>query len=118
VIKRVVLVGVGAAAGWLAHSVFSKGRDAAAVKAEETLRNTLNPEYLGRNAGQAAATALASSARSFAAQLREEVPAWKTAQSSLADPTLRGAGTGAPDAGHDTIPGTATETPTDSRKQS
>jgi predicted secreted protein len=118
VIKRVMLVGVGAAAGWLAHTVFSKGRDAAAVKAEEALRNTLNPENIGRNAGQAAATALAASARSFAYQLREEVPAWKTAQSTLADPASRAASSEASGAGQTTISGTATETPTDSRKQS
>ncbi|NUL48637.1 hypothetical protein F7P69_26030 [Cellulosimicrobium funkei] len=123
-IKRVMLVGVGAAVGWLGHTVFSKGRDAAAVRAEETLRNTLNPENIGRNAGQAAATALAASARSFASQLREEVPAWKTLSSSLADPTPRPSGaqsTGdARDAAHTTIQGTATSaTPsTDPRKQS
>ncbi|MEO9249254.1 hypothetical protein ABDK96_16345 [Citricoccus nitrophenolicus] len=128
-IKRVMLVGVGAAVGWLGHTVFSKGRDAAAVRAEETLRNTLNPENIGRNAGQAAATALAASARSFASQLREEVPAWKTISSSLADPTPRSSGapsTRAPSSGedqdpaHTTIQGTATSAtpPTDPRKQS
>ena len=86
-IKRVMLVGVGAAVGWLGHTVLSKGRDAAALRAEETLRNTFNPETIGRSASQAAATALASSARSFAYQLREEVPAWKTLSATLADPT-------------------------------
>ena len=118
-IKRVMLVGVGAAVGWLGHTVFSKGRDAAAVRAEETLRNTLNPENIGRNAGQAAATALAASARSFASQLREEVPAWKTISSSLADPTPRSSGEGQ-DPAHTTIQGTATSAtpPTDPRKQS
>ncbi|WMY77508.1 hypothetical protein [Citricoccus sp. I39-566] len=123
-IKRVMLVGVGAAVGWLGHTVFSKGRDAAAVRAEETIRNTLNPENIGRNAGQAAATALAASARSFASQLREEVPAWKTISSSLADPAPRSSG--APSSGedqdpaHTTIQGTATSAtpPTDPRKQS
>lgn len=118
-IKRVMLVGVGAAVGWLGHTVFSKGRDAAAVRAEETIRHTLNPENIGRNAGQAAATALAASARSFAYQLREEVPAWKTMSSSLADPAppqgqSRGPGTAAtdvPDAARTTITGTATEAP-------
>lgn len=134
-IKRVMLVGVGAAVGWLGHTVFSKGRDAAAVRAEETIRHTLNPENIGRNAGQAAATALAASARSFAYQLREEVPAWKTMASSLADPApqqgqSRGAdaaaATDVPDAAHTTITGTATEAPAerptarpaDPRKQS
>lgn len=126
-IKRVMLVGVGAAVGWLGHTVFSKGRDAAAVRAEETLRNTLNPENIGRNAGQAAATALAASARSFAYQLREEVPAWKTLSSTLADPAPRSAdpsGASGPawDAAHTTISGTATQRPatdpTDPRKQS
>lgn len=123
-IKRVMLVGVGAAVGWLGHTVFSKGRDAAAVRAEETLRNTLNPENIGRNAGQAAATALAASARSFASQLREEVPAWKTLSSSLADPAPRSSGAPSPgedeDPAHTTIQGTATSAtpPTDPRKQS
>jgi hypothetical protein len=124
VIKRVLLLGVGAAAGWLGHTVYSKGRDAAALKAEETLRNTLNPENLGRNAGQAAATALAASARSFAYQLREEVPAWKTVSSTLAGPAPRAAAEDAPAAGRETIQGTATPGPAgqstrpDSRKQS
>ncbi|MFC0249831.1 hypothetical protein ACFFIO_15095 [Citricoccus parietis] len=134
-IKRVMLVGVGAAVGWLGHTVFSKGRDAAALRAEETIRHTLNPESIGRNAGQAAATALAASARSFAYQLREEVPAWKTMSSSLADPapqqersrtTAAAAAQDVPDAAHTTITGTATEgpadrstpRPTDPRKQS
>lgn len=123
-IKRVMLVGVGAAVGWLGHTVFSKGRDAAAVRAEETLRNTLNPENIGRNAGQAAATALAASARSFASQLREEVPAWKTLSSALADPAPRSSGAPSPgedqDPAHTTIQGTATSAtpPTDPRKQS
>lgn len=116
-IKRVMLVGVGAAVGWLGHTVFSKGRDAAAVRAEQALRDTLNPENIGRNAGQAAATALAASARSFAYQLREEVPAWKTLSSTLADPAPRPA-----DPAHTTISGTATQRPatdpTDPRKQS
>lgn len=130
-IKRVMLVGVGAAVGWLGHTVLSKGRDAAAVRAEETLRNTFNPETIGRSAGQAAATALASSARSFAYQLREEVPAWKTLSATLADPTPQSStphsfrpqsSTPAQDPGHTIIPGTATQTPaapsTEPRKQS
>jgi hypothetical protein len=129
VIKRVLLLGVGAAAGWLGHTAYSKGRDAAALKAEETLRNTLNPENIGRNAGQAAATALAASARSFAYQLREEVPAWKTLSSTLAGPAPRAGADDAPAAGRETIRGTATvatatpgtagqSTRPDSRKQS
>lgn len=121
-IKRVLLLGVGAAAGWLGHTAYSKGRDAAALKAEETLRTTLNPENIGRNAGQAAATALAASARSFAYQLREEVPAWKTLSSTLAERTPRPAADEAPAAGRETIQGTATPaqqtTRPDSRKQS
>ncbi|MBB5749096.1 hypothetical protein [Micrococcus sp. TA1] len=130
-IKRVLLLGVGAAAGWLGHTAYSKGRDAAALKAEETLRNTLNPENIGRNAGQAAATALAASARSFAYQLREEVPAWKTVSSTLAGAAPRTTAGDAPAAAHETIPGTATAAPAtsasgtagrstrpDSRKQS
>jgi hypothetical protein len=129
VIKRVLLLGVGAAAGWLGHTAYSKGRDAAALKAEETLRNTLNPENIGRNAGQAAATALAASARSFAYQLREEVPAWKTLSSTLAGPAPRAGADDAPAVGRETIRGTATvatatpgtagqSTRPDSRKQS
>lgn len=122
-IKRVLLLGVGAAAGWLGHTAYSKGRDAAALKAEETLRNTLNPENIGRNAGQAAATALAASARSFAYQLREEVPAWKTVSSTLAGQAPRATAEDAPAAGRETIQGTATpgtadqSTRPDSRKQ-
>ena len=85
-IKRVMLLGVGAAVGWLGHTAFSRGRDAAVVRAEESLRTTFHPDTIGRNAGQAAATALAASARSFAYQLREEVPAWKTLSDTLAEP--------------------------------
>ncbi|MFC7402246.1 hypothetical protein [Citricoccus sp. GCM10030269] len=110
-IKRVMLMGVGAAAGWLGHAAFRKGRDVAALKAEEALRTTLHPENIGRTAGQAAATALAASARSFAYQLREEVPAWKTMSSSLADPAPRSTASDAPEAGQTTIPGTATDGP-------
>ena len=79
--------------------------------------------------------ASSASARSFAYQLREEVPAWKTMSSSLADPasqqkqsrtTADAAATDVPDAAHTTITGTATEgpadrstpRPTDPRKQS
>lgn len=101
-IKRVLLMGAGAAAGWMAHSVLLKGRDTAALKAEEALRTTLAPENIGRQAGQAAATALAAGARSFTAQLREEVPAWRTAPA----PAVHDA---------QTIPGTVTDRPDDHR---
>lgn len=77
-IKRVLLLGVGAAAGWAGHTVLSKGRDAAAVRAEETLKTTLSPENIGRNAGKAAASLLAEGTRSFVGQLVQEVPAWQT----------------------------------------
>ncbi|WBL18187.1 hypothetical protein [Citricoccus sp. NR2] len=77
-IKRVLLIGVGAAAGWFGHSLINKGRDAAVVQAEESLRTTFAPENLGRTAGQAAATALTEGARSFIGQLRAEIPGWST----------------------------------------
>ncbi|MDO5633622.1 MAG: hypothetical protein Q4G34_01930 [Micrococcus sp.] len=84
-IKNVLLLSAGAAAGWFGHRILWQGRDAAAVRAEETLRTTLSPENMGRQAGSAAASALAESARSFAAQLREEVPAWANLVGSRGD---------------------------------
>lgn len=82
-IKQVLMLGAGAAAGWLGHMALGKGRDAAAIKAEEALRTTLHPSTIGRNAGAATATVLAEGARGFAAQLREEVPAWRTVSERL-----------------------------------
>ncbi|MGJ5590549.1 hypothetical protein ACSBQY_04945 [Micrococcus lylae] len=109
-IKQVLMLGAGAAAGWIGHMALGRGRDAAAVKAEETLRTTLHPSTLGRNAGAATATLLAEGARGFAAQLREEVPAWRTVSDRLGTQgrqTISGetvdapsaAGTGAPGQG-------------------
>lgn len=111
-IKQVLMLGAGAAAGWIGHMALGRGRDAAAVKAEETLRTTLHPSTLGRNAGAATATLLAEGARGFAAQLREEVPAWRTVSDRLGNQgrqTISGeavdapsaAGTGAPGQGAD-----------------
>ena len=101
-IKRVLLIGVGAAAGWIGHSLINKGRDAAVVQAEETLRTTFAPENIGRNAGQAAATALTEGARSFIGQLRAEIPGW----SSQSEDSIGGT----PDADHhDIITGTASD---------
>lgn len=82
-IKQVLMLGAGAAAGWIGHMALGRGRDAAAVKAEETLRTTLHPSTLGRNAGAATATLLAEGARGFASQLREEVPAWRAVSDRL-----------------------------------
>ncbi len=82
-IKQMLMLGAGAAAGWLGHMALGKGRDAAAVKAEETLRTALHPSTIGRKAGAATATVLAEGARGFAAQLREEVPAWRTVSERL-----------------------------------
>ncbi len=82
-IKQALMLGAGAAAGWLGHMALGRGRDAAAVKAEEALRTTLHPSTIGRNAGAATATILAEGARGFASQLREEVPAWKTVSERL-----------------------------------
>lgn len=82
-IKQALMLGAGAAAGWLGHMALGRGRDAAALRAEEVLRTTLHPSTLGRSAGAATATLLAEGARGFAAQLREEVPAWRTVSERL-----------------------------------
>ncbi|MBB4735346.1 hypothetical protein HDA30_000854 [Micrococcus cohnii] len=77
-IKQALMISAGAAAGWFGHRAVGRGRDAAALRAEQTLRTTLHPANLGRHAGSAAATALVEGARGFAGQLRQEVPAWRT----------------------------------------
>ena len=107
-IKQALMLGAGAAAGWLGHMALGRGRDAAAVKAEETLRTTLHPSTLGRNAGAATATILAEGARGFAAQLREEVPAWRTVSERLGHTdgrTISGETVDASPAGAATAPG-------------
>lgn len=99
-LKRVLLIGAGAAAGWFGHSLINKSRDTAAIRAEESLRTTFAPENIGRNAGRAAATATAEGVRSFIGQLREEVPAWtsheveaETTEQHYADGTVIVTGT-------------------------
>lgn len=77
VLKRAMLVGVGAVAGWYGSRLFSKGRDVAAIKAEETLKTTFTPENIGKTVGAATATATAEGVKSFINQLRDEVPAWR-----------------------------------------
>lgn len=103
-IKRVLLIGVGAAAGWIGHSLINKGRDAAVVQAEESLRTTFAPENLGRTAGQAAATALTEGARSFIGQLRAEIPGWSSQSDDEATPTSASSA-----AQRDIITGTASD---------
>ena len=82
-IRQVLMLGAGAAAGWFGHRALGRGRDAAALKAEETLKTTLHPANLGRQAGAATATALTQGARGFVEQLKQEVPAWRTASERL-----------------------------------
>lgn len=77
-IKRVLILSAGAAAGWLGHTAYSKGRQAVGDRAEQAVRDSVRPENLGEQIGQMAASALAASARGFASQLRDEVPAWRT----------------------------------------
>ncbi len=78
--KRVLLLGVGAAIGWYGHTKLSKGRDAAALRAEEALRTSLSPENIGRSIGQGAASILVETTRSFVGTMREQVPALNRAQ--------------------------------------
>lgn len=78
--KRVLLVGVGAAIGWYGHTKLSKGRDAAAVRAEQALRTSLSPENIGRSIGQGAASILVETTRSFFGTVREQIPALNRAQ--------------------------------------
>lgn len=78
-IKRVLILGAGAAAGWIGHTAFSKGRQQLGDRADRAVRDAVNPETLGQQVGQMAASALAAGARGFASQLRDEVPQWRTA---------------------------------------
>ena len=78
--KRVILVGVGAAIGWYGHSKLSKGRDEAALRAEEALRTSLAPENLGRAIGEGAANIIVESTRGFFSTVREQIPALNRGQ--------------------------------------
>lgn len=73
--KRVVLVGVGAAIGWYGHAKLSKGRDQAVLRAEEALRTSLAPENIGRSIGEGAASIIVESTKAFFITLREQIPA-------------------------------------------
>lgn len=74
VVKRVLLVGVGAAIGWYSHSKLSKGRDEAAIRAEHALRTSLAPENIGRSIGEGAASILVESTKAFFSTVREQIP--------------------------------------------
>ncbi|HIY86469.1 MAG TPA: hypothetical protein H9822_08485 [Candidatus Yaniella excrementavium] len=78
--KRVILVGVGAAIGWYGHFKLSKGRDEAALRAEEALRTSLAPENLGRTIGEGAANIIVESTRGFFSTVREQIPALNRGQ--------------------------------------
>lgn len=80
VVKRVLLVGVGAAIGWYGHSKLSKGRDEAALRAEAALRTSLAPENIGRTIGEGAANIIVESARGFFVTVREQIPALNRSQ--------------------------------------
>ena len=78
--KRVLLVGVGAALGWYGHSKLSKGRDEAAIRAEQALRTTLAPENIGRSIGEGAAQIIVESTKGFFTTVREQIPALNKAE--------------------------------------
>ena len=80
VVKRVLLIGVGAAIGWYGHSKLSKGRDEAAIRAEEALRTSLAPENIGRSIGEGAAGIIVESTRAFFTTVREQIPALNRSQ--------------------------------------
>ncbi len=82
VVKRVLLVGVGAAIGWYGHSKLSKGRDQAAIRAEEALRTSLAPENIGRSIGEGAASIMVESTRAFFTTVREQIPALNRAETA------------------------------------
>lgn len=73
--KRVILVGVGAAIGWYGHSKLSKGRDQAAIRAEQALRTSLSPENIGRSIGEGAASIIVESTKAFVTTVRDQIPA-------------------------------------------
>ncbi|WP_150119424.1 hypothetical protein [Enteractinococcus helveticum] len=78
--KRVLLVGVGAALGWYGHSKLSKGRDEAAIRAEEALRTSLAPENIGRSIGEGAAQIIVESTKAFFTTVRDQIPALNKAE--------------------------------------
>ncbi|HJF14131.1 MAG TPA: hypothetical protein K8V32_04910 [Enteractinococcus helveticum] len=78
--KRVLLVGVGAALGWYGHSKLSKGRDEAAIRAEEALRTSLAPENIGRSIGEGAAQIIVESTKAFFTTVRDQIPALNRAE--------------------------------------
>lgn len=73
--KRVLLVGFGAAIGWYGHSKLSQGRDQAAIRAEEALRTSLSPENIGRSIGEGAANIIVESTKAFFSTVRDQIPA-------------------------------------------
>ncbi|CAM3614087.1 hypothetical protein E4A47_07740 [Micrococcus flavus] len=79
-IRSLLLLGAGTAAGWLAHRATESGRRAAEQEAGRRVRETLDPTRLGRSAGQAvgdaAAEAVAQSAQAFTERLRADAPPW------------------------------------------
>lgn len=81
--KRVLLVGVGAAIGWYGHSKLSKGRDTAALRAEEALRTSLSPENIGRSIGEGAANIIVESTRAFVTTVRDQLPMLNRSQASV-----------------------------------
>lgn len=74
--KRILLVGVGAAIGWYGHTKLSQGRDQAAIRAEQALRTSLAPENIGRSIGEGAANILIESTRAFFGTVRDQIPAF------------------------------------------
>ncbi|WP_295017146.1 hypothetical protein [uncultured Micrococcus sp.] len=79
-IRSLLLLGTGTAAGWLAHRAAESGRRVAEQEAGRRVRETLDPTRLGRSAGQAvgeaAAEAVAQSAQAFTERLRADAPPW------------------------------------------
>ncbi|MDY6055476.1 hypothetical protein [Micrococcus sp.] len=99
-IRSLLLLGTGAAAGWLAHRATEAGRRADDQGAARRVREALDPTHLGRSAGQAvgdaAAEVVAEGARAFTQRLRADAPPWV---GRLLEP------------GADIIPGEATDGP-------
>lgn len=78
VIKRTLMFGAGAAAGWLGRAVYQQVRRAEQdAQAHPTLQSR-GAQSMGRQAGQAAAAAAAATVRGFTQQLRSEVPSWRS----------------------------------------
>lgn len=77
-IKRVLILGAGAAAGWLGHTAVTRVRRGSAPAETASTADTGLPSTLGRQVGSMAASALAAGAKGFASQLRSEVPTWRT----------------------------------------